>query len=167
MESQQTNTGPFAQAAIERFAQVWYRALDVHAPVAEFLPLLVDEGLEMVFPEKSLHGLGDFKAWYAGGEYSDGTSAPGVINIFFDENHVVRSVTVELRGDEALVDVVVAWQASWFEPPAAKSKRTSMNATQRWILRSCSSDKNPYGVVIASYNAMAKPFEYAPGFASL
>ena len=158
---------PFTQETVERFAEVWYRALDIHAPKEEFEPLLVDEGLEMVFPEKSLHGLGDFMAWYAGGEYSDGTTAPGVINIFFDENHLVRSVSVEVQGDQAVVDVVVGWQASWFEAPAAKSKRTSMNATQRWILKSCSPGKNPYGVVIASYNAMAKPFEYAPGFATL
>lgn len=169
MDSQKSakSTERFDRDSIARFADAWYRALDVHAPVEEFMPLLVDDGLEMVFPEKSLHGIGDFKAWYAGGEYSDGTTAPGVINIFFDENHVVRSISVEEKNDEAIADVVVAWQASWFEPPAAKSKRTSMNATQRWILHACSPDKNPFGVVIASYNAMAKPFEYAPGFAAL
>ena len=70
----------------------------------------------------------------------------------------------KIAGDQAEVDVVVAWQASWFEPPAAKSKRTSMDATQRWVLRK--SNKNSFGLEVISYNAMAEPFKYAPGFAS-
>ena len=43
--------------------------------------------------------------------------------------------TLFIRGDEAEVIVVVGWQASWWEPPTAKSKRTSMDATQHWIVR--------------------------------
>ena len=69
--------------------------------------------------------MGDFLAWYAGGTYSDGEKAPGVINIFFDENHNVVSVEPKIHGETVEVRVVVAWQASWFEPPAAKSKRVS------------------------------------------
>lgn len=160
-------TEPFAQATVEAFAAAWYRVLDIHAPSDEVRRFVSEDHVEMVFPEKSLHGVGDVLAWYAGGTYSDGTAAPGVINIFFDENHLVRSVTVTREGDRATVDVVVGWQASWFEAPAAKSKRTSMNATQRWVLERCSPDRNEFGLVIVSYDAMAKPFEYAPGFATL
>jgi hypothetical protein len=96
------------------------------------------------------------------GTYSDGSKAPGVINIF-DENHNVGGMQILM--DHATVDVVVAWQASWFEPPAAKSKRTSLDASQRWVVRT--SDKNPYGLEVVSYNAMAKPFQYTPGYARL
>ena len=46
----------------------------------------------MIFPEATLPGVNDFKCWYSGGTYSNGTEAPGVINIFFDENHNVVSV---------------------------------------------------------------------------
>jgi hypothetical protein len=158
---------PFHDDNVKRFAAAWYQALDVHAPTDDLARLLVDDGLEMIFPEKTLIGLGDFKAWYAGGTYSDGEKAPGVINIFFDEVHVVKSVAIERRGDEAVVDVVVGWQASWFSPPAAKSTRTAMDATQRWTLRRCAEGKNPFGIEVTSYNAMAKPFVYAPGFATL
>ena len=70
-----------------------------------------------------------------------------------------------IHGDEAIVDIVVGWQASWWEAPAAKSKRTSMNATQRWTVRR--SNKNQYGLEIVTYNATVKPFEFAPGFAQL
>lgn len=160
-------TDPFHEDNVKSFAAAWYQALDIHAPTDDLARLLVDEGLQMIFPEKTLIGMSDFQAWYAGGSYSDGEKAPGVINIFFDEVHVVKSVAIERRGDELVVDVVVGWQASWFTPPAAKSTRTAMDASQRWTLRRCADGKNPFGLEITSYNAMAKPFVYAPGFATL
>lgn len=150
---------------IKKFAAAWYLALDNHAPTDELAALLTDD-VQMIFPEKTLPGLADFKAWYAGGKYSDGGEAPGVINIFFDENHNVVSVDrVNASGDTVEVNVVVAWQASWFEKPATKAKRTSLDATQTWTLKA--SNKNKFGIAISSYNAMAKPFAYAPGFARL
>lgn len=159
---------PFSDENLRAFAEAWYRALDVHAPTEDLRVLLAPDGLQMIFPEKTLHGIGDFDAWYAGGNYGDGTSAPGVINLFFDENHTVLSVTVAERTErEAVVDVVVGWQASWFVRPEAKSRRTSMNATQRWTIRRAPEGRNPFGVAIVAYNATVKDFEYAPGFARL
>lgn len=149
---------------IQAFVTAWYVALDQHAP-PDACATLVSDDVEMIFPEKTLHGISDFKAWYAGGAYSDGTQAPGVINIFFDENHNVVSVDANISGDQAKLRVVVAWQASWFTPPDAKSKRVSLDAIQDWTVRA--SDKNPYGLVVTSYNALAEPFRYAPGFARL
>ena len=150
---------------IQKFVAAWYRALDQHVPPAECARLVADDKLDMIFPEKTLHGVSDFLAWYAGGTYSDGTAAPGVINIFFDENHNVVSVKSTIAGGQATLEVVVAWQASWFEPPAAKSKRVSLDATQAWVVRA--SSKNAYGLEVTSYNAMSKPFLYAPGFSRL
>jgi hypothetical protein len=150
---------------IKNFATAWFRALDQHVPPAECAKLVAEDDLEMIFPEKTLHGVNDFLAWYAGGKYSDGTSAPGVINIFFDENHNLVSVNAQISGEQASVNVVVAWQASWFEAPAAKSKRVSLDATQKWVVRA--SRRNPYGLEVISYNAMAEPFQYTPGFSRL
>ena len=155
---------PLTEAEISTFVTAWYLALDQHAPAEECLKLVADD-VKMIFPEKTLHGRGDFAAWYAGGAYADGEKAPGVINIFFDENHNVAGVEAKIAGDQAEVDVVVAWQASWFEPPAAKSKRVSLDAIQDWGVRR--SEKNVYGIEVTSYNAMAEPFRYAPGFARL
>jgi hypothetical protein len=151
-------------AEINEFVTAWYIALDQHAPLEE-CGRLVSDDVEMIFPEKTLHGRADFLAWCAGGTYSDGEKAPGVFNIFFDENHNVVSVDAKINGPVAELDVVVAWQASWFIPPAAKSKRVSLDATQRWTVRR--SDKNLFGIEVTSYNAMAEPFKYAPGFARL
>ena len=160
-----SNAEPISEAQIDEFAQAWYLALDQHVPPARIAELLADDGLQMIFPEKTLHGMGDFLAWYAGGAYTDGEKTPGVINIFFDENHNVASVKSEIAGDLAKVRVVVAWQASVFVPPAAKSKRISADFTQDWVVSR--STKNPYGLAIVSYNAVAEPPRSAPGFARL
>ena len=149
-----SSTDPFTEENIKRFAAAWYLALDQHVPIEECYKLLADKGLNMQFPDGDIRDLGGFKTWY-----------DRVTNIFFDENHNVQSVEINVSGDRAEVDVVVGWQASWFEPPAAKSKRTSMDATQRWTLQR--SSKNAYGLEIVTYNATAEPFKYAPGFARL
>jgi len=139
---------------IESFVAGWYLALDRHDPVADAFTFLADRGLDMRFPDGTIHDFATFKAWY-----------DRVTHLFFDEIHVVQSVRSEISSDDAVVDVVVGWQASWFEPPAARSKRTSMDATQRWTVRG--STKNRFGLEIASYNATAEPFKYSPGFSRL
>src|SRR5688500_15406781 len=143
---------PLTQEEIKKFAAAWYYALDIHAPAEECYRLLADEGLNMNFPDGLIHDFATFNKWY-----------DRVINLFFDEIHNVQSVRATLRGTEADVEVIVGWQASWFEPPAAKSKRTSMNAIQRWTVRR--SQKNVHGVEIVSY--IVERFDYAPGFAQL
>lgn len=160
-----TVSGNLSDDNIRQFAAAWFLALDNHEPVDALSAMLSDD-VVMIFPEKTLPGLNDFKAWYAGGRYSDGSEAPGVINIFFDENHNLVSVTADTRTErQADVKVLVAWQASWFEKPATKAKRTSLDATQAWSL--VPSSKNPFGLAISRYNAVAAPFAYAPGFARL
>ncbi|MEW6755142.1 MAG: hypothetical protein AB1505_29795 [Candidatus Latescibacterota bacterium] len=139
---------------IRRFAAAWYRALDNHDPIEDCYGLLAEKDLDMQFPDGDIRDYESFRRWY-----------DRVTHLFFDENHYVQSVNARVSGDQAEVDVVVGWQASWWEPPAAKSKRVSMDATQKWIVRR--STRNPYGLEIVSYNATAEPFKYAPGFARL
>jgi hypothetical protein len=145
---------PLTQAEIKAFVAAWYQALDFHIPIQQVYPLLADEGLNMQFPDGDIRDHASFKKWY-----------DRVTNLFFDETHNVQTVEVQIAGAEAVVDVVVGWQASWWEPPAAKSKRVAMDATQRWTVRR--SSKNSYGIELVTYNATVKPFKYAPGFAHL
>jgi hypothetical protein len=145
---------PITVEQIKKFAAAWYLALDQHVPIEECYKFLADEGLNIQFPDGDIRDLNGFKKWY-----------DRVISLFFDENHNVQSVEATISGDRADVRVVVGWQASWFEPPAAKSKRTSMDATQQWTVRR--SSKNAYGLEILTYNATAEPFKYTPGFARL
>lgn len=143
----------FAADNLKQFAIAWYLGLDVHAPGPELHRFLASEDLEMAFPEKTMRSYDDFDEWLA-----------VIYRTFFDENHNVHSVDVTAETDTtADLDVVVAWQASWFTPPDAKSKRTSMNAIQRWTVRV--SDKNGYGLEILKY--AVDRFDYAPGFAQL
>jgi hypothetical protein len=152
MSKDASNTQPLTEEDIKNFAIAWYYALDIHAPVEEAYRLLADNDLNMQFPDGDIRDFATFKKWY-----------DRVTNLFFDENHNVQSVKSSIRGTEADVEVVVGWQASWFTPPAAKSRRTSMNAVQRWKVRR--SNKNSYGVEIVEY--MVDRFDYAPGFAQL
>ena len=139
---------------INHFVAAWYQALDFHIPIEQVYPLLAETGLSVKFPDGDIHDLASFKVWY-----------DRVTNLFFDENHYVQSVAIDVKGDEAVLDIVVGWQASWWEAPAAKSKRVSMDATQRWTVRP--SSRNAFGLEIVSYNATVEPFKYAPGFARL
>lgn len=139
---------------VRAFAAGWFLALDEHVPVEEAYSFLADDGLNMQFPDGDIRDFASFESWY-----------DRVTNLFFDEIHSVHSVEGTIAGDRAELRVVVAWQASWFDPPAAKSKRTAMDATQDWTVRR--SGKNAYGLEIVTYNATAEPFAYAPGFAHL
>jgi hypothetical protein len=139
---------------IKKFVAAWYLALDQHDPIDGFYSMLADKGLNVQFPDGDIHDHASFKVWY-----------DRVTNLFFDENHTVQSVVASISGAEAVVDIIVGWQASWWEAPAAKSKRVSMDATQRWTVRP--SSKNVHGLEIVTYNATVEPFKYAPGFARL
>jgi hypothetical protein len=136
------------------FAAGWFLALDQHVPIEQAYSFLADEDLHMQFPDGDIRDFDSFKRWY-----------DRVTGLFFDETHDLHSVEGTIAGDRAELRVVVGWQASWFEPPAAKSRRTSMDATQDWTVRR--STKNAYGLEIVTYNATALPFAYAPGYARL
>jgi hypothetical protein len=139
------------ESEVQELAAEWYRKLDVHAPLVEVLPLLAEDGVEMKFPEASLRGLAEFEGWFE-----------RVIRIFFDEVHRLKEVTVKLNGDTADVHVVVEWQASVWNPPAANSARIVLDADQTWIVK-----KSPKTgkAVIATY--IVNSLNYHEGSAKL
>jgi len=138
------------QESIEDLAHVWYSKLDVHAPQVELLPLIIDEGLEMVFPEVTVYGWAGFEGWFQ-----------RVIRIFFDEVHTVKSVVSEITGDTATVKVVVQWEASVWNAPEPYSKRIACDAFQTWEVKS---DGNG-GALITKY--IVDGLEYHEGSATL
>jgi hypothetical protein len=136
------------ESAVRDLATAWFRMLDQHAPVTELLPLLAEDGLVMNFPEGKFHGQGDFEKWYV-----------GVTHVFFDEVHALRSVRVNPASGET--QVVVHWEASRWQAPAAKSERILLDAYQTWVVQSSQSGKP----VIATYTV--DRFEYQDGSARL
>jgi hypothetical protein len=109
---------------VDKLARDWYRALDVHVPVEDLLPMLASEGLTMVFPEATLHGIEDFKGWYS-----------DVTHKFFDEIHTVKEVDSKPSGGDSDVKVVVNWQAKVWKPPAPKSEWLGFDAYQTWVVK--------------------------------
>jgi ketosteroid isomerase-like protein len=119
------------QEEVADLAARWYRALDVHAPVAELHAMMTDEGNDMEWPELPTHGHEEFTVWYE-----------KVIRRFFDEVHTIKSVESTIDGDRADVKVVVNWKASVWEPPAPKSITLHMDAFQTWeVVRDPASGK--------------------------
>lgn len=110
------------EQAIRTMVADWYRALDRHDDLADVLPYLVDDGLEMRFPEATARGHAGFTDWYK-----------AVTNRFFDEVHTLTSVAIgTLDAERAEVTVVVNWQATIWNPPAPKSQWLGFDAYQTW-----------------------------------
>ena len=136
----------------QELAEVWYRKLDVHAPLEEFKPLLADEGVKMVFPEATVEGWEGFSGWYE-----------RVIGIFFDEVHTLKEVeTTPQDDDKAEVKVVVKWEASVWKPPAPSSERIVLDAYQTWVVQRSPKTDKP---VVLTY--IVDRLEYYEGSAKL
>jgi hypothetical protein len=144
---------PLTQAEVQAFAEDWYRKLDVHAPLEDFVPLLADDGLEMVFPEATVQGFEGFKGWYE-----------RVVRIFFDEVHTVKEVKPSFKADGLAADVkvVVKWEASVWNPPAPYSERIILDAYQTWEVKR---SPKTQAVVISRY--VVDSLDYAEGSAKL
>jgi hypothetical protein len=146
-----TTLAPLTQSEVQDMAKVWYSKLDVHAPLAEFIPFLAEEGLEMQFPEATVYAFEGFKGWYE-----------RVIGIFFDEVHTVKEVQLTPGRNESQVKVVVQWEASVWNPPAPKSERIILDAYQTWIVERSPSTGKP---VIKTY--IVDSLDYQEGSARL
>jgi hypothetical protein len=105
----------------------------------------------MKFPEATLRTAADFEAWYE-----------RVTRIFFDEVHEVKRVDANITADGADVKVVVHWEASVWNAPAAKSQRIKLDAYQTWYVQRCPETDRP---VIVRYGV--DKFEYAADSAKL
>jgi len=138
MQAPGTGTeAPLTNEEIQAFAAEWYRKLDEHVPTDEIVPMVAERDLEFHLPEKVLRSRDDFRRWYAGGG-----DLPGVVNIFFDEQHVLSRVDASWLGDRARVVVVVNWQAHRWKPPAPRSQWIGFDAYQTWeMVRSASTGK--------------------------
>lgn len=147
-----SNLAPLTQSEIKQLAADWYLKLDVHAPLEEYVPFLDAAGLEMRFPEGTVYGFDGFKGWYE-----------RVTRIFFDEVHTLKKVeATSTFNSQVEVKVVVNWQASIWNPPAAKSERIVSDAYQTWVVKRSPTTQKP---VIQSY--VVDSLEYAEGSARL
>lgn len=109
---------------VRQFAADWFAALDRHDDIDRLLPMLVDGGLEMRFPEGTSRGHAGFRHWY-----------DTVTRRFFDEVHTLTEVIpTATDGTGADVRVTVNWQARMWDPPAPRSAWVGFDAYQTWRL---------------------------------
>ncbi len=111
------------EQAVRMLAEQWYAALDRHDDLEEIKKFVVDDGLEMRFPEGTFRGHTGFAQWYR-----------AVSDRFFDEEHTVTDTQIALDGDQARVGVLVNWQARVWSPPAARSQWLGFDAHQTWTV---------------------------------
>lgn len=112
------------QSSIDTMARDWYAALDQHVDLESALDFLVDDGLEMRFPEGTSRGHAGFTEWY------DAVTAR-----FFDEVHTVSEVNVtSTTASSAEVKVVVNWQAKMHDGREANSSWLGFDAYQTWTV---------------------------------
>ena len=111
------------EEAIRKLVDDWYRALDRHDDFDAVKDMVVDDGLEMRFPEMTARGHAGFGEWYR-----------AVIHRFFDETHTVTSVTSTIDGPRATVSVQVNWQAMVWNPPSPQSSWLGFDAHQTWVV---------------------------------
>jgi SnoaL-like domain len=116
----------------QQLADQWYAALDQHAPLSDVTQFLIDDGLEMRFPEATAKGHAGFAEWYR-----------AVTNRFFDEKHVITQVAGDVTGDEATITVLVHWEARMWDPPAPNSSWLGFDADQTWVVVLQDGDKAP------------------------
>lgn len=146
-----SSLAPLSAAEVRQLVNTWFANLDVHAPLAEMLPMLVDTGLEMRLPEGTLHNATEFQHWYE-----------TVTRRFFDEVHTMKELNIRPQEDLANVALVVNWQAHIWNAPAPRSQWIDFDATQRWVVKRSPRTQQP---VIATYIVQA--LTPMPGSASL
>ncbi|MFD7639996.1 hypothetical protein ACFV4P_05040 [Kitasatospora sp. NPDC059795] len=104
---------------IREFAQNWFDLLSRHDPVEDLLPLVVDEGLDMAFPERTLRSHADFRDWYT-----------VVGEAFADQSHTLETFTATEADGLVDIELTVIWAAKHL----AEGHRAAFRVRQTWQL---------------------------------
>lgn len=130
----QENT--LTELEVKYLVYYWFKKLTDHAPVEDLIAMLNEKSLEMRFPEATLISINDFKDWYK-----------TVIYKFFDQVHELKMLDIVIDNNQALVHLIVNWQARNWQAPQGYSEWQSVYAHQKWLV-----DKNAQGqLVITKY----------------
>jgi hypothetical protein len=98
-----------ASSEVRGFVHEWFDLLSDHVPVELLLPFVADRGLEMAFPERTLHDHDDFRDWY---------TAVGLA--YTRQTHDVERISAEEGPDGVDLAVTVVWRAEQTDgPPVA------------------------------------------------
>ena len=102
---------------LKAFVFEFFALYDARVPVAEILPRLVDEGLQMEFPGFPIKNHEDFKSWYGAEPKIDANT------------HEVEILRLEAVDGGYEVELYVVWKANMETGDFA-----SMRNFQRWLV---------------------------------
>lgn len=94
---------------VRGFVYEWFGLFDTNAPVEDFLGRLDDAGMQIDFPEQTLHSAAEFTGWYQ-----------GILATFATATHDVKELTVTPDGAAWHIDLTVEWRAKKFDGGAAE-----------------------------------------------
>ena len=139
---------PLTEEEVRNVILKWGRILNEHGPIADYLPIVAEEGFEIRFRDQVWRGISGLEAHKE------------VKRQFFDEEHNYQSITVTLLGDRAEVKDVMVWEASHWQDPAPRSERIIGTFNHAWIFIRSPRTGLP---VILTHEAVS--VEWKPGFA--
>jgi len=96
---------------VKKLLYTWYKSIDNHVSVSELIPMLYAGDLEMHYPEGIVKTQEGFISWYN-----------NYVNQFFDGEHNVKMMDIEIKGETAITKLLLNWQTLIWNPPEARSK---------------------------------------------
>jgi hypothetical protein len=133
-----SNLAPLTETDVRDLAVEFYRLVDGHAPVEEFIPILSEENLKIVLPNVEITSIEEFRAWHG-----------RMIRGFFDGSHTIYDVEVVSATDEEVkAKVVLIWNARVWDPPSPKSEPISMLTYASYVIRRSPKTQKP---VVVTY----------------
>ncbi|MCU7905950.1 MAG: nuclear transport factor 2 family protein [Candidatus Thiodiazotropha sp. (ex Epidulcina cf. delphinae)] len=109
------------KTTILKFVRGWFVQINNHSPVESLLAMLAPDGFVLQFPEVTLSNEEEFRTWYQ-----------EVTSKFFDQNHDVKHLEIDLGNDGIEISLLVNWQARTWQAPAAYSSHLDFDAVQSW-----------------------------------
>ncbi len=106
--------------AITSLVRDWFWSITEQKSASTLLAMLGTE-FELIFPDSTLCSADDFSRWYA-----------EVKNMFFNQQHLIRSLDIELNGEIAYIALWVNWQAEQRNSSQAHSQKLDFDAMQLW-----------------------------------
>lgn len=104
----------------------WFSLFDRNASSDQFLPFILNDGLEMKFPERTLRSHADFNDWYSGIQKTIKSAGHKLSNVEFKQVDLVESE----------ISLNVVWSAETF-----KGEKIVLKVHQIWRIIEATKDK--------------------------
>ena len=135
-----SNLTSLTEAEVRDLAVEFYRKIDLHVPVEEFLSILTEEEeeLKIILPNVEIKSFVDLRAWW-----------DRMIRFCFDGSHNIYDVELVSASDtEAKAKILLIWEAKVWNPPAPKSERISILTYTTWTVKRSPKTQKP---IVATY----------------